>query len=533
MTLGVWVQPFAVVVRRAHELRPSSAREAAMLAHRAARLAGDEALWWATRLAGAVWFLARRARGPLLVLVALVWLLAPVAPSPPTMWLAATGISVLVLRAWARVRPVSFSRCCVAPVCGVGWWLWLRWRWRPAVHACGLSVWKHAHPDTVTVTAGPARRRDLRYPRLEQVRVSWPRIRVVAVPVLGQTVGDFEKTAEALRAGLGATQLRVEPHRVNRVGLTFTVGDPLADPFTAALQDRVPDELDAVPLGRAEDGSTWRLPVGPHTLVAGCSGSGKASLFWGFAFGLAPAAAQGRVRLHGIDLKGGMEVLMGADLFTTTATTPAEAVTLLEQLVGLMQDRTRRYAGLVRCHTTTVAEPLHVVMIDELAALTAYCPERDLQRRGELAIHLLCSQGRAPGFMVFACLQDPRKEVIPARGLFTQMVGLRLKDVTETAMVLGDQAVTTGAHCHRISRHTPGVGYVLPEHGGAPVRVRAGHASDPMIRQAASRFPAPQWPETALVPTAAVPASLPRHRTRPAATWSTHDDGSRPDGGAR
>ena len=89
----------------------------------------------------------------------------------------------------------------------------------------------------------------------------------------------------------------------------------------------------------------------------------------------------------------------------------------------------------------TVEEPLHVVMIDELAALTAYCPERDLQRRAENAINLLCSQGRAPGFMVFACLQDPRKEVIPSRGLFTQMVGLRLKDLSETAMVLGEVAV--------------------------------------------------------------------------------------------
>jgi S-DNA-T family DNA segregation ATPase FtsK/SpoIIIE len=144
-------------------------------------------------------------------------------------------------------------------------------------------------------------------------------------------------------------------------------------------------------------------------------------------------------------------------------------------------------------------------MVDELAALTAYCPERDLQRRGELAVNLLCSQGRAPGFMVFACPQDPRKEVIPARGLFTQMVGLRLKDVTETAMVLGDQAVTSGAHCHRISRHTPGVGYVLPEHGGPPIRVRAGYATDELIRQVAARFPAPDRQESQPVP---VPADL-------------------------
>ena len=180
---------------------------------------------------------------------------------------------------------------------------------------------------------------------------------------------------------------------------------------------------------------------------------------------------------------------MGEQLFATTATTAETAVDQLERLVSLMQQRTSQYAGRVRSHEPTVDEPLHVVMIDELAALTAYCPDRNLQRRAEMALNLLCSQGRAPGFMVFACLQDPRKEVIPSRGLFTQMVGLRLKDVSETTMVLGEIAVTSGAHCHRITRDAPGTGYVLPEDGSHPIRVRAGFASDAAIRDVAARFP--------------------------------------------
>ena len=182
---------------------------------------------------------------------------------------------------------------------------------------------------------------------------------------------------------------------------------------------------------------------------------------------------------------------MGRDLFTTQATNAAEAVSVLESLVTRMQARTSSYAGIVRSHEPTVDEPLHVVMIDELAALTAYCPQRDLQRRAEMAINLLCSQGRAPGFVVFACLQDPRKEVIPSRGLFTQMVGLRLKDVSETAMVLGETAVSSGAHCHRITRTVPGTGYVVPEEGGYPIRVRAGFASDHAIRQVSKEFATP------------------------------------------
>ena len=60
---------------------------------------------------------------------------------------------------------------------------------------------------------------------------------------------------------------------------------------------------------------------------------------------------------------------MGEGLFTTRATDAAEAVALLELLVGWMRDRTRSYAGRLRSHTATVNEPLHVVMVDELAAL--------------------------------------------------------------------------------------------------------------------------------------------------------------------
>jgi S-DNA-T family DNA segregation ATPase FtsK/SpoIIIE len=207
-----------------------------------------------------------------------------------------------------------------------------------------------------------------------------------------------------------------------------------------------------------------------------------------------------------------MEILMGRSLFTTAATDEAEAVVSLERLVGLMRERNREYAGRQRSHEPTSDQPLHVVMIDELAALTAYSSDRDLQRRAEKAINLLCSQGRASGFMVFACLQDPRKEVIPSRGLFTQMVGLRLKDQSETTMVLGDAAAQGGALCHRITRDVPGTGYVVPEDGSPPMRVRAGYAPDDLIRRTADEYAAPV--QMQLEVPAPVPGDGPRSRRR-------------------
>jgi len=420
-----------------------------------------EVSWWIWVCAAVV----RRAPGPLLVLLGLVWMTLPAGLVVVPVALA----GIAGVRVWMIYGPTSWSR-----ISGVVRGRAMRWkikrRWADICKQCGLGQ------------SGT--------PRILRTHVDWPHVQLRVRPVLGQTTADFESCAEAVRMAVAASRMRVTPDEIRDVVLTLTVGDELRAPFDAT-PSTCAGSLDGVVIGRQENGTAWRLAIGPHTLVAGCSGSGKGSVFWSFAFGLAAEVRDGRVQLHGVDLKGGMEIRMGDALFTTTATNAAEAVAALEMLVGWMQERTRRYAGMIRTHLPTVDEPLHVVMIDELAALTAYCPERELQRRAETAINLLCSQGRAPGFMVFACLQDPRKEVIPARGLFTQMVGLRLKDLSETSMVLGEVAVLTGAHCHRITREVPGTGYVLPEDGSHPIRVRAGYASDEAIAAVASTFATP------------------------------------------
>ncbi len=81
-------------------------------------------------------------------------------------------------------------------------------------------------------------------------------------------------------------------------------------------------------MGRRQDGTPWLLPIrGRHTLVVGCSGSGKGSILWGIAAGLAPAITGDVARLWGVDLKRGVEIGMGAPLFTTVATTPLKRST--------------------------------------------------------------------------------------------------------------------------------------------------------------------------------------------------------------
>lgn len=335
-------------------------------------------------------------------------------------------------------------------------------------------------------------------PRLVWVRVSGPlvvlRIRLVA----GLTLIDVERAAPRLAVALNVPRVLVDPHGHNGARLSLTASDLLADPFPATLPDTHSTAVGgplvvpaAVVVGRVEDGTDWRVPLGPSTLVAGAAGAGKGSVLWGVVLGLGPWVHTGLVRLHGIDLKGGMELLLGRDLFTTMATTPADAVALLEDLAGQCVTRTHLLAGHVRTHTPTLTEPLHLLVVDELAAVTAYLGDRQLRDRADRALSLLLSQGRAPKFVVWAFLQDPRKDVVPQRGLFQVTIGLRLRDTAEVAMIFGDGALVDLAPCHRITRQVPGTGYVLPEGGGNPVRVRAGYTDDDTIRHAARLCAAP------------------------------------------
>jgi S-DNA-T family DNA segregation ATPase FtsK/SpoIIIE len=152
---------------------------------------------------------------------------------------------------------------------------------------------------------------------------------------------------------------------------------------------------------------------------------------------------------------------------------------LLEDAVKVMQQRAQGLAdGLIRKHTPTISEPLVLVLIDEIANLTAYLTDRKVKDRINRALGLLLTQGRAVGVCVVGALQDPRREVMTLRSLFPDKVGLRLDSPSEVDMVLGDSAREQGAYCDRIPASLPGVGYVRVDGVREPTRVRAGHVTD-------------------------------------------------------
>lgn len=309
---------------------------------------------------------------------------------------------------------------------------------------------------------------------------------------IGNTIETLEQALEPIRLAIGAQRGKVRTDATrNSFEYVFSYADALANVTPRELPSiETASPVDTAILGVTEDGDAWQLPLRVSTLTAGATGSGKGSIMWGLVIDQAPNVAAGLVQLHGIDLKGGMELSLGLPLFTRYATDPAQAVVLLEEAAQACQERAKRLAGTTRMHTATADDPMVMVIIDELATVVAYLPDRDLTRRAEAALSILLTQGRAVGYYVFGFLQDPRKEVLKIRNLFTQSIALRLKEREEAAMVLSAEAVRSGAECHHIPRDMPGTGYILDEEGQV-TRVRAAYCDDELIRATAATFPTP------------------------------------------
>lgn len=266
-----------------------------------------------------------------------------------------------------------------------------------------------------------------------------------------------------------------------------------ADTLAGSIRVPVPAErvdLTRVPVGRTEDGTPWRVRIlGRHLLVAGATGAGKGSVVWSILTGLAPAIRTGVVTPWVIDPKGGMEFGRGQRLFARFSYDTAEhTLALLRDAAAVLTARADRLRGVTRQHIPTRAEPLVLIVIDELAAVTAYVTDRKVRTEVEQLLGLILSQGRAVGVSVIACVQDPAKDVLTLRQLFPTRIGLRLSEPTQTSMTLGAGARERGALCALIPDTLPGVGYVAEDGATRLARVRAFHVTDTDIDHLAATY---------------------------------------------
>ena len=451
------------------------------------------------------WFRSHRRYVPIWAGVSVV--AALMRREPVGAWLAAGLVLPVLLAGWAFMLPGSYERLVAGPGRRRRWRRFLRREWVGLAEACG---WTRTVTGTRARWNGTSERTSRTVtPRLRKVTTRGATVRLVIRARRGQTLEVLEAGVPALAASVDAVSARSSPlgGSSSTLLVELVMFDALADPRDAVLTQTVPDLAASTPgvgmgLGRREVGGDWLLTIaGRHTLTAGCTGSGKGSVLWGTACHLAPYVPSDTVRLWGIDLKHGVELMMGRDLFTVVADTGEDAVAVLGTLLAVIEARGTAMAGTVRSHTPAPGDPLHVLVIDELADLIAYA-ERDVRIEAGRLLAKILTKGRALGVVVLAFVQDPRKEVVGMRNLFTQRVALRLQSVEETTMVLGDAAAKT-APAHRIPETAQGMAWVVDDAGHAD-RVRADYWPDDLIRQVAARYPCPV-PFTLPTPTAEDP----------------------------
>ncbi|WP_258009750.1 cell division protein FtsK [Mycobacterium avium] len=392
-------------------------------------------------------------------------------------------LAVLAAVAWRLSSPDTYEQHVTAPARRMRWRLWALFGWSRVAKACGLSASEQvtrntADGKTTTTTKWT-------HPRVLSVDTSDHCLRITVRTRTGQMVDDLERAIPAIRDALRAHSARTTVVSPATVRMEFVMRPHLSTAETAIPTSRI--ATTGVELGRRENGSPWTLRIAERqTLTVGCSGSGKGSIFWGIAGGFGPAVKAGVVRLLAIDLKYGIEVAIGSPLFTTVATTETAAAQLLQKLEEVMDRRGKQMAGTARAHRPAADNPLLVLLIDELAGLTAYMTDANLKKQVAGSLSRILTKGRGLGIVVVAFMQDPRKEILPMRGLFTQTIALRLRSRDEVAMVLGD-GLADVAPAHRISPNDPGTGYVIDEDGQV-TKVRSDFWSDDQISTTAKKY---------------------------------------------
>ena len=409
------------------------------------------------------------------------------------MWVTVTWVGVAALVVWVSVVllvwwhcwPSAFTRRVSSPARGK-WRAWrYRRRWAAVMTIADLAPWYRSR--IILPVLGKVS--STRYVDRVQVRL-----------VSGQCVADFAQRADNLAHGFGALLCRVRTAKSGAVLLEFVRRDALAAAVPALPVPDRPD-LKALPVGRREDGLPWLVRLhGTHLLIAGATGAGKASLLWGLVRAMLPLMHSGLVRVLAADPKL-MELAYGRIIFDTYGAYAADPVAIagmLDQAVADMQHRAARFAGRQRDHTPTREHPFTVVLVDEVAFLTAYQPDRKLKERIMLALATLTTQGRALGYSVVAALQDPRKDVLTIRNLFPDRIAMRLDEPEQVDMVLGDGTRDRGAACELISTDPAtgaGVAFIRVEADPDPVRVRTGWVTDTDIHAMTAACFEDAWPQ--------------------------------------
>ena len=201
---------------------------------------------------------------------------------------------------------------------------------------------------------------------------------------------------------------------------------------------------------------------------------------------MTPQIQARRIKMYGIDLKGGVEQEAYKQIFEKRARTYAEAADLLAEINALLDDRLE----LMRCDKVRKAElcpayPGIVVMIDEAAMLTYAADSTKEEKSVDKNLRAILTRGRAASISVVAALQDARKEALRSRDLFTSRIIMQVSGASDSLMVLDREEWEGGIKPEKELKGMPGAAYTITvvERDGEPTkhdrkRVRAFWVDD-------------------------------------------------------
>lgn len=395
-------------------------------------------------------------------------------------WTTTGGIlggTAAALCGWYRAHPATFDHY-AAPRMRAWrrrWSTYLGPRWHAALRACDLYV---THRKTG----------EERFPRIIRVRSYSPTVDTLWLRIPpGQHARQFEARLPELTDALRVERIAVERIKPGVVGLVIERKEPFTETIEAP---EMPEDADAVDLkdiyvGETEFGADWRLALeGQHVFVAGATGAGKNSIPMSVLRALAPLIRDGLVRLWLCDPKQ-MEFTKLREIAYRYADTEQDCSELVDAYVDDLRAVQRQFADNgQRKITVSRQTPLNLLVVDEIGALLAYgdgATARNLRR--QLAI--VGSQGRATGHSMLAMVQEPTKDTVPIRELFTTRICLRVTSAAHVDMVLGENARLRGAIADEIPNtdDTAGIGFVVRQRTRVPLRVRAAYVTDTEIDQ--------------------------------------------------
>ena len=218
-----------------------------------------------------------------------------------------------------------------------------------------------------------------------------------------------------------------------------------------------------------------------HGIFGGTTGSGKSG---GLNVLMGNLVACRDVVIWAIDLKRGMELGPWESCIDRLATTPEEAISLLQDAVAVLEARAALLAAAgQRGWPISPAMPALVILIDEYAELAEKAP-------GAMSdTDSIARLGRAVAVTLIAATQRPTQKAMGAGAVRSQMdlrICFRVREPRDVDLILGQGMLRAGWDAHNLN--APGKFLVSAPGHDRPKRARAYLLTDEVVADTAAHY---------------------------------------------